>query len=69
MAGSPAEKAGLQVGDIITSVDGHRVDAGAGLDDVLSLYKPGDTLMLEVLRGGQTLSIQVTLGTRPANLD
>jgi S1-C subfamily serine protease len=69
VAGSPAEKAGLQAGDIITSVDGHRVDAGAGLDDVLSLYKPGDTLTLEVLRDGTTVPIQITLGTRPAGLN
>jgi S1-C subfamily serine protease len=67
--GSPAEKAGLQAGDIITSVDGHRVDAGAGLDDVLSLYSSGDTLTLQVLRNGQTVPITVTLGTRPAGLD
>ena len=69
VAGSPAEAAGLKPGDIVTSIDGHRIDAGAGLDDVLSLYKPGQTLPLEVLRDGQTLTISVTLGTRPANLD
>ena len=69
VAGSPAEKAGLQAGDIITSIDGHRIDAGAGLDDVLSLYKPGDTLTVEVLRNGQTVPISITLGTRPANLN
>ena len=69
VAGSPAEKAGLQAGDIITSIDGHRIDAGAGLDDVLSLYKPGDTLSVEVLRNGQTVTVSVTLGTRPADLD
>jgi S1-C subfamily serine protease len=69
VAGSPAEQAGLQSGDIITAVDGHRVDAGAGLDDVLSLYKPGDTLTLDVLRDGQTVSVEITLGTRPAGLN
>ncbi len=69
VAGSPAEQAGLKAGDIITSIDGHRIDAGAGLDDVLSQFKPGDTLTLEVLRDGQTISLSVTLGTRPANLD
>jgi S1-C subfamily serine protease len=54
---------------VITAVDGHRVDAGAGLDDVLSLYKPGDTLTLDVLRDGQTVSLSITLGTRPAGLN
>jgi serine protease Do len=67
--GSPAEKAGLQPGDIITSIDGHRIDAGAGLDDVLSLYKADDTLTMQVLRNGETIPITITLGTRPAGLD
>jgi S1-C subfamily serine protease len=66
---SPAEQAGLQPGDIITSIDGHRIDAGASLDDVLSEFKPGETLTLEVLRGGQTTQLELTLGTRPAGLD
>ncbi len=69
VAGSPAETAGLQAGDIITSIDGHRIDAGAGLDDVLSLYEPGDTLNIDVLRDGQTVTLSITLGTRPANID
>jgi serine protease Do len=69
VAGGPAEKAGLQAGDIITSIDGKRIDAGAGLDDILSQYSPGDTLTLEVLRGGSTISVQLTLGTRPAGLN
>ncbi len=69
IAGSPAEKAGLMPGDIITSIGGHRIDSGAGLDDVLSLYKVGDTLNVEVLRDGETISVSITLGTRPANLD
>jgi S1-C subfamily serine protease len=67
--GSPAEKAGLQPGDIITSIDGHRIDAGTGLDDVLSLFKPDETLTLQVLRNGETISVPITLGTRPADLD
>src|SRR3954454_8144694 len=67
--GSPAEQAGLQEGDIITSIDGHRIDAGAGLDDVLSLFKPSDTLTLQVLRNGESVELKATLGTRPANLE
>jgi S1-C subfamily serine protease len=66
---SPADKAGLKAGDIITSIDGHRIDAASGLDDVLSLFKSGDTLTLEVLRDGQTTALTITLGTRPADLN
>jgi S1-C subfamily serine protease len=68
MANSPAAAAGLQEGDIITAIDGHRVDATAGLDDLLSQYKPGDTVTLDVLRNGSTIQLQLTLGTRPAGL-
>ena len=66
---SPGEQAGLQAGDIITSIDGQRIDAGRTLDDVLSLYEPDDELTLEVLRDGATINVPVTLGTRPAGLD
>ena len=66
---SPAQNAGLLPNDIITSIDGRRIDAGQSLDDILSLYEPGDTLTLEVLRDGATVDIPVTLGTRPANLE
>ena len=65
---SPADEAGLQEGDIVTAIDGRRIDASLGLDDILSLYAPGDRLTLSVLRAGATLRIEVTLGTRPANL-
>ncbi|HLB44918.1 MAG TPA: trypsin-like peptidase domain-containing protein, partial [Candidatus Limnocylindrales bacterium] len=69
MDGSPAQTAGLKAGDVITSIDGRRIDAAQGLDDLLSLYEPGDRLTLSVLRGGETLQIGITLGTRPAGLD
>ena len=38
------------------------------LDAVLSHYKPGDTITLTVLRGGATITIKLTLGTRPPGL-
>ena len=66
---SPAAQAGLQENDIIISIDGQRVDASRGLDDILSLYTPGDRLTLEVLREGATLQVPLTLGTRPAGLE
>jgi serine protease Do len=65
---SPAEEAGLKPGDIITTIDGRQIDASIGLDDILSVYAPGDHLTLSVLRAGATLQIEVTLGTRPADL-
>jgi S1-C subfamily serine protease len=67
--GSPASAAGIMPNDIITSINGARVDSSQGLDDLLSNYDPGERLTLGVLRDGQTLQIGVTLGTRPAGLE
>jgi S1-C subfamily serine protease len=66
VAGSPADKAGLQPGDIVTSIDGTTLDASHTLDQVVAGYAPGQTIKLTVLRNGQTQDVSVTLGTRPA---
>jgi S1-C subfamily serine protease len=66
--GSPAERAGLQAGDIITAINGRRIDASNGLDDVLSQYEPGDELSLMVLRDGEAMILALTLGVRPAGI-
>ena len=67
-AGSPAEKAGLQSGDVVVSIDGQAIDAEHPLDAVLSSYSPGQTVHLEILRGSSTIAVAVTLGTRPSGL-
>ncbi len=66
--GSPAEKAGLQSGDVVVKIEGQTIDTEHPLDAVLSGYSPGQTVHLEVLRGASTLTISVTLGTRPAGI-
>ena len=66
--GTPAADAGLQDGDIITKINGVTVDGEHPLDATLSQYAPGDTVTLEVLRDGQTVTLPLTLGTRPADL-
>jgi len=66
VAGGPADKAGLQAGDIVTAVDGTALDGAHPLDMVMSQHAPGDSVTLDVLRGGQTVKVSVTLGTRPA---
>jgi S1-C subfamily serine protease len=67
-ADSPAAKAGLKANDIITAVDGQRIDASHDLTNVLLRYKPADTVSLTVLRDGATIKVDLTLGTRPAGL-
>ena len=66
-AGSPGEAAGLQAGDIITNVAGRQVDEAHDLITLLLPYRPGDVVDLTVVRGGEELTIPVTLGTLPAN--
>jgi len=65
---SPAAQAGLRDGDIVTAVEGVKIDAEHPLDAVLVQFAPGRTVTLTVLRDGQEVQVQVTLGTRPADL-
>jgi S1-C subfamily serine protease len=64
----PADAAGLQDGDIIVSVDGQAIDDEHPLDATLSQHAPGRAVTVEVQRGNQTVTLQVMLGTRPADL-
>jgi putative serine protease PepD len=65
-AGTPAETAGLQAGDVVTAIDGQTVDNADDLTAKISAHQPGDKVTLTVTRNGATKSISVTLGTRPA---
>ena len=68
IADGPAAKAGLKDGDIITAIDGQTIDAQHPLDLVLLTHAPSDTVTLTVLRDGASQSIDLTLGTRPAQI-
>ena len=59
---SPASQAGLQRGDIITQVGGVALDETHSYLNTLYAYKPGDKVILTVVRSGDTLELQVTLG-------
>ncbi len=65
--GSPAAKAGLQAGDLITAVNGTAVASINQFVGAIANYAPGDTVTLTVNRSGQTKSIKVTLGSQPAS--
>jgi membrane-associated protease RseP (regulator of RpoE activity) len=62
---SPAEKAGLQVGDIITAVGTTKLDANHSLGELIQAQKPGDKVDLSITRGRQTMIITVELGKSP----
>ena len=62
VADSPAAKAGLQVGDLVTAIAGTKIDQTHSLSDLIQQKKPGDSVDLAVTRGSQNLTITVTLG-------
>lgn len=59
---SPAARAGLQQGDIITRVGDIALDEKHPFINALFSYAPGDTITLEVIRGDQTIDLHVVLG-------
>jgi len=65
ISGSPADKAGLKVNDVITAVNGTNIDQGHSLTSLLDQYTPGNVIKLTVLRGGSTITVSVTLGSTP----
>ncbi|MBI1863830.1 trypsin-like peptidase domain-containing protein [Candidatus Woesebacteria bacterium] len=63
VAGSPAEKAGIQVDDIITKIDGVDVrDDNGGLTAIIAKKKVGDKIKVDIWRNGNTSTIEVDLG-------
>jgi S1-C subfamily serine protease len=66
VAGSPADKAGIKNGDIITAIEGQAIDGAHPLEDLLVLYAPGRTVSVDLYRAGKTITVHLTLGTRPA---
>lgn len=64
--GTPAEKAGLKVGDVITAVNGTTLNGTTTLGSVLSTLKPGDTVTLTVDRNGGTQTLTATLAEYPS---
>lgn len=64
-AGSPGEKAGIKVGDVITAVDGEAVKGPKELARMIGNMDPGKTVDLSVWRDGKSMSLKLTLGTLP----
>jgi len=63
--GSPAEKAGLKVEDVVTAADGREIVDNGDLSRYVAGQAPGKTVKLDLLRDGQPKTISVTLGTFP----
>ena len=64
--GTPAAKAGLKAGDVVVKIDGTSVGSSDRLRSLIDAKRPGDKVKLTVQRGGETVTLDVTLGTRPS---
>jgi len=69
MEGSPAEKADLRAGDIITGFDGTPIDFSADLPHVVGRMSVGSNAKLRVVRGGEEKTLNVTIGELPERED
>jgi putative serine protease PepD len=65
-SGSPAAKAGLEAGDLVTAVDGQAIQNAGEMVARIRGHKPGDKVTITVQRDGNETTVSATLGERPA---
>ncbi len=65
--GSAAQKAGLQMGDVITKLDKKEITSMDDLSAAKKSYAAGDTVKLKVFRGGKTIDVSLTFDATPQN--
>jgi membrane protease YdiL (CAAX protease family) len=63
--GGPAEKAGIQAGDILREMDVYSVREHRHLFSIMQMHKAGDIIPVKYLRGGKEFAVDVTLKKRP----
>jgi putative serine protease PepD len=61
-AGGPADKAGIKKGDVITELDGQKIDSSSALVAAVRSHAPGSEVSLTYLRDGKSTTVNVTLG-------
>jgi serine protease Do len=62
ISGSPADKAGISEGDIITKLGGENITATRGLIQLLQRHMPGDEVDISYVRDGKTVTLKIKLG-------
>jgi serine protease Do len=67
VAGSPAERAGIQQGDIILSIDGTKLDSSTNFSSIVRGKSVGKSVTMQVYTGGVTKAVRVTLVQAPAS--
>lgn len=61
----PADEAGLEAGDIVLEFDGREVESSSALPPMVGQVRPGKTVEVEIMRGGERRTVEVTLGQLP----
>ncbi len=64
--GGPADKAGVKAGDIVTSVEGRKIEHASDLPRIIGESRPGQTLRLGVFRKGETRELAIAIGEVPS---
>ncbi|MFJ6024895.1 trypsin-like peptidase domain-containing protein [Brevundimonas sp. NPDC092305] len=67
--GGPSDRAGVEVGDILISVNGARIANGTEATRAVGAARPNEDIRLEVIRDGRNRTITVRSGTRPSETD
>jgi putative serine protease PepD len=65
--GGPGASGGLKVGDVVTAINGNTITSTDQFIATIDTFSPGQTVTMTVKRGGQTKSLKVKLGSRPAS--
>jgi len=66
---SPAERAGFEVGDILLSFDEHPIERSSDLPPIVGRTRIGREIAVEILRGGQSMTLMVTTDELPVDED
>ena len=67
--GSPAERAGFEVGDILLSFDAHAIERSSDLPPIVGRTRVGREVAVEILRGGGSMTLMVTTDELPVEDD
>ena len=63
---TPAARAGLRAGDVITALDGHEISSPDELQSAVGNHRPGDAVTITYRRGGASHTVRLKLGRRPS---
>jgi hypothetical protein len=68
-AGSPAERAGVKVGDVLAKVDGREIHDDKSYREAMSRKRPGESVLIVVRRGSDEIDLEATLDERPSRAE